>query len=43
MSVSIDIVVLPAPNDGWFEVFYTGKRLCISEFPLRDAGRGFRT
>ena len=38
---TINVVVRPAPNDGWFEVFYTGKRLCISEFPLRDVGRGF--
>ena len=38
---TINVVVLPAPNDGWCEGFYTGKRLCISEFPLRDFGRGF--
>jgi len=38
---TINVVVCPATNDGWFEGFYTGKRLCIPEFPLRDAGRGF--
>ena len=38
---TINVVVRPAPNDGWFEVFYTWKRLCITEFPLRDVGRGF--
>ena len=40
-QTTINVVVRPAPNDGWFDVFYTGKRLCISQFPLRDVGRGF--
>jgi hypothetical protein len=38
---TINVVVRPAPNDGWFEV-HTGKsRLCITQYPLRDVGRGF--
>jgi hypothetical protein len=39
--MSIDVVVVPAPNARWFEVFRAGKRLCITQYPLRDVGRGF--
>ena len=37
----INVVVRPAPNDGWFEVHARKSRLCITQYPLRDVGRGF--
>ena len=38
---TIDVVVLPALNEGWFEVHTRKSRLCITQYPLRDVGRGF--
>ena len=38
---TINVVVRPAPNDGWFEVHARKSRLCITQYPLRDVGRGF--
>jgi len=38
---AIDVIVRPAPNEGWFEVHTRKSRLCITQYPLRDVGRGF--
>jgi hypothetical protein len=38
---TINVVVRPAPNTGWFEVHTRKSRLCITQYPLRDVGRGF--
>ena len=38
---TINVVVRPAPNDGWFEVHTRKSRLCITQYPLHDVGRGF--
>lgn len=36
----IRVVVRPARNTGWFEVYTRKSRLCISQFPIRDTARG---